>query len=103
MRKQSHLPARWSMTAALVLLVASLAPGLALGAYSRISPLASPGPVAPALDLAAMALTPFDLEGVGLTGFGQQTSAFLDLEEQAEQYALTGAATPSPDSDADER
>src|SRR5688572_33219794 len=90
--------------AAIVLLVASLAPGLALGASSRISPLASPVPVAKPLDLAAMALTPLDLEDVGLTGFGQQSSAFLDLDEQVEQRELEPARTEAvgPDIDADQ-
>src|SRR5918995_1226333 len=102
MRKQPHMHARWSVTAALVLFVLSLAPGLAPGLQSRIVPLASPVSSAPPLDLAAMALTPLDLDDIGLTGFGQQTSAFLGLKEQAEQYALTGAAMPSFESDADE-
>src|SRR5215207_510123 len=100
MGKHPHVPARWSVTAALLLLVTSLAPGLALAAHSRISPLASPSPVARTLDLAAMALTPVDLDDVGLTGFGQQTSAFLDLEEQAEQVARAGAVDPGMDADA---
>src|SRR5215208_537547 len=97
MGKHSHLHARWSVTAALLLLVTSLAPGLALAAHSRISPLASPSPVARTLDLVAMALTPVDLDDIGLTGFGQQTSAFLDLEEQAEQVAHAGAIDPGMD------
>ncbi len=97
MGKHSHMHARWSVTAALLLLVTSLAPGLALAAHSRISPLASPSPVARTLDLAAMALTPVDLDDIGLTGFGQQTSAFLDLEEQAEQLARAGAVDPGMD------
>ena len=91
-----HVHARWSVSAALLLLVASLAPGLALGVSSRTSPLASPmaspAPVIRTLDLAAMALTPIDLDDVGLTGFGQQTSEFLTLEEQVEQLA----AAPEP-------
>src|SRR5215218_7123065 len=86
--------------AALVLLMASLAPGLALAAHSRISPVASPSPVTPTLDLAAMALTPVDLDTIGLTGFGQQTSAFLDLEEQAEQLALAKTVDPDMDEEA---
>src|SRR5215217_8501178 len=100
MGKHSHMHARWSVTAALLLLVTSLAPGLALAAHSRISPLASPSPVARTLDLVAMALTPVDLDDIGLTGFGQQTSAFLDLEEQAEQVARAGAVDPGMDADA---
>ena len=40
---------------------------------------ASPSPGTRTLDLAAMALTPVDLDDIGLTGFGQQTSMFLDL------------------------
>ena len=44
-----------------------------------------------------MALTPVDLDDIGLTGFGQQTSAFLDLEEQAEQVAHAGAVDPGMD------
>src|SRR5215210_4235262 len=102
MRRHPDVHARWSVTAAFVLVVLSLAPGLALGSYSRTVPLASPASPAPPLDLAAMALTSHDLDGIGLTGFGQQTSAFLDLEQQAEQYALTSTATPSLESDADE-
>jgi arylsulfatase A-like enzyme len=102
MRKHPHAHARWSVAAAFVLLVTSLVPGLALGALSRISPLATPGPVAATLDLAAMTLTPLDLDDIGLTGFGQQTSAFLDLEEQVEQYALAGTATPALNSDESE-
>src|SRR5215208_5959221 len=102
MRKYPHGHARWSVTAALVLFVLSLAPGLALGPNSRTVPPASPVSSAPPLDLAAMALTPLDLDDIGLTGFGQQTSAFLGLEQQAEQYALTGAATPGLASDADQ-
>ena len=97
MGKHSHMHARWSVTAALLLLVTSLAPGLALAAHSRISPLASPSPVARTLDLAAMALTPVDLDDIGLTGFGQQMSAFLDLEEQAEQLTLARAVDPGTD------
>ncbi len=80
---------------ALLLLVVSLAQSLAVGAGSRIlpvaSPIASPVPGAPALDLAAMALTPSDLDELGLPGFGQQTSAFLTLEEQAEQLATSAS------------
>src|SRR5918995_5123350 len=102
MRKQPHMHARWSVTAALVLFVLSLGPGLAPGLQSPIVPVASPVSSAPALDLAAMALTPLDLDDIGLTGFGQQPSAFLDLEEQAEHYALAGAAMPGLESDADE-
>jgi arylsulfatase A-like enzyme len=102
MRKHPHVHARWSVTAVLVLLVLSLAPGLAPGLQSLIVPLASPVSSAPPLDLAAMALTPLDLDDIGLTGFGQQSSAFLDLEEQAEQYALAGAAMPGLASDTDE-
>src|ERR671911_1889366 len=102
MRKQPHMHARWSVTAALVLFVLSLGPGLAPGLQSPIVPVASPVSSAPALDLAAMALTPLDLDDIGLTGFGQQPSAFLDLEEQAEHYALAGAALPGLASDADE-
>src|SRR5215212_1387428 len=97
MGKHSHMHARWSVTAALLLLVTSLVPGLALAAHSRTSPLASPSPVARTLDLAAMALTPVDLDDIGLTGFGQQMSAFLDLEEQAEQVAHAGAVDPGTD------
>src|SRR5215218_6790636 len=101
MGMHSHMHARWSVTAALLLLVVSLAPGLALAAHLRTSPLASPmassAPVVRTLDLAAMALTPFDLDDVGLTGFGQQTSEFLTLEEQVEQLA----AAPSLDKDAE--
>jgi N-acetylglucosamine-6-sulfatase len=89
MGMHSYMHARWSVTAALLLLVVSLAPGLALAGQSRTSSLASPSPVAGTLDLAAMALTPVDLDDIGLTGFGQQTSAFLTLEEQAEQLAST--------------
>ena len=44
-----------------------------------------------------MALTPIDLDDVGLTGFGQQTSEFLSLEEQVEQLA----AAPSLGKDAE--
>src|SRR5918998_2401346 len=102
MRKHSHKHARWSVTAAVVLLVVSMVPGLALGAHSRNSPLASPVSSAPTLDLAAMALNPLDLDDVGLTGFGQQTSAFLDLEDQVEHYLLTTAVMPRPDRDADQ-
>src|SRR5215210_3175457 len=98
MGKHPHVPARWLVTAALLLLVTGLAPGLALAAPSRISPLASPSPVARTLDLAAMALTPSDLDDLGLPGFGQQTSAFLTLEEQAEQ--LASAANLGMDADA---
>src|SRR5215211_6000312 len=99
MRKYPHGHARWSVTAALVLFVLSLAPGLALGPTSRTVPLASPVSSAPPLDLAAMALTPVDLDAIGLTGFGQQTSAFLDLEEQAEQFTRARAIAPSMDED----
>src|SRR5215211_8187386 len=102
MRKHSHALARWSVIAAWVLFVTSLAPALALGPQSRISPLASPVSSTPTLDLAAMALTPLDLDDIGLTGFGQQSSAFLDLEEQVGRYAPTGAAVPTRDSDAAE-
>jgi hypothetical protein len=96
-----HVHARWSLSAALLLLVASLAPGLAFGDSSRTSPLTSPmassAPVVRTVDLAAMALTPFDLDDVGLTGFGQQTSEFLTLEEQVEQLV----AAPSLGKDAE--
>ncbi len=44
-----------------------------------------------------MALTPIDLDDVGLTGFGQQTSEFLTLEEQVEQLV----AAPSLGKDAE--
>jgi hypothetical protein len=47
-----------------------------------------------------MALTPVDLDAIGLTGFGQQTSAFLDLEEQAEQLALAKTVDPDVDEEA---
>src|SRR5215207_8313744 len=97
MRKHSHMHARWSVTVALLLLVVSLAPGLALVGQSRTSSLASPSPVAWTLDLAAMALTPVDLDDIGLTAFGQQTSEFLTLEEQVEQLAVA----PSLDKDAE--
>ena len=97
MGKHLHMHARWSVTAALLLLVVSLGTGLALAGQSRTSALASPSPVARTLDLAAMALAPFDLDDVGLTGFGQQTSEFLTLEEQVEQMA----AAPSLDKDAE--
>src|SRR5215203_5007615 len=86
-KKHRRVRAHWSTAVALLLLVASLAPSLASGASSRISPLASPVPVAATLDLAAMALTPIDLDELGLPGFGQQTSAFLTLEEQVEELA----------------
>jgi hypothetical protein len=55
-----------SCFAALVLLLASLLPSLTLGANSRIAPLASPVPFAETLDLAAMVLTPIDLDELGL-------------------------------------
>src|SRR5215212_10115275 len=80
-RQHRGVHARWSTAVSLLLLVASLAPGLALGASQP----ATPVPVAASLDLAAMALTPIDLDDLGLPGFGQQTSAFLTLDEQVEQ------------------
>src|SRR3712207_5843100 len=86
-----HSQSRWSWALALLLLLAGLAPGLARGAGSTISPHASANPVTPGLDLAAMALTPIDLDDLGLPGFGQQTSAFLTLQEQADQLATTGS------------
>ncbi|MCD6033662.1 MAG: hypothetical protein K0S78_5848, partial [Thermomicrobiales bacterium] len=92
----------WPTIASLLLLVASLVSGPALSASSRIAPLASPGPAADPLDLAAMTLTPRDLDGIGLTGFGQQSSAFLDLEEQVAQRARADAEATSLDVDADE-
>jgi len=49
-----------------------------------------------------MALTPLDLDDIGLTGFGQQSSAFLDLEDQVKHYARPSAAMPILDSDANE-
>ena len=61
--------------------VARPRPGVLCGV--RLARLPAPVP-GRALDLAAMALTPLDLDDIGLTGFGQQTSAFLTLEEQAE-------------------
>ncbi|MBW3633162.1 MAG: sulfatase [Chloroflexi bacterium] len=101
-RDPSFLGMTRACVAVLVLLLASFAQSMTLGASSRISPLASPMaspvPVARALDLAAMALTPSDLDDLGLTGFGQQTSAFLTLEEQVEQLAT--AASLGMDADA---
>ena len=100
MRK--HLQRHWSAAAVLLLLLAGLAPGLALGTNSRVSPpaspMASPAPIAHTLDLAAMTLTPLDLDELGLPGFGQQTSAFLSLEEQVEDPAT--AASLGVDADA---
>ena len=75
MRKQLYVLARWSVPAAFVLFVVSLVSGLTLGPHARILPLASLVSSAPPLDLAAMALTPLDLDDIGLTDFGQQTSA----------------------------
>src|SRR5215213_8663158 len=102
MREDSRVQARWLVTAAFLLFVISLVPSLGLQPLSGILPLASPLSTGPQLDLAAMALTPLDLDDIGLTGFGQQTSALLDLEEQVAQYELTGAAMPNPESDAAE-
>src|SRR5918998_6089961 len=100
MGKHPHVPARWSVTAALLLLVVGLTGSLALGAYSRNSTSASPSPVTGTRDLAAMALTPVDLDDIGLTGFGQQTSAFLDPREQAEQLAHAAVVGPGMDTEA---
>ena len=79
----TQIPKHWSTTVSLLLLLASLLPTLTLAA----TPLASPVPVAETLDPAAIALTPIDLDELGLPGFGQQTSAFLTLEQQVEELS----------------
>ena len=100
MGKHPHVRARWSVWPAFLLLVIGLTAGLALGTHSRNPMPASPSPGTRTLDLAAMALTPVDLDDIGLTGFGQQTSMFLDLREQAEQLADAGVVGPGMDTEA---
>ena len=67
----------------LVLLSTGLGPGVLRGVGLPASPVTSP---VEALDLAAMALNPVDLDAEGLSGFGQRSSALLASGEQAEHF-----------------
>lgn len=81
----------------LLLLIVSTLSGVAGAAGQRLTAPRLATRSAESLDLAAMSLSPADLDALGMSGFGIRTSAMLSLDEQAAQAARNENLGLTPD------